>query len=598
VSAVLRASASWLLGALILVTAFPALADEVAWGSPVKGVRFGLAIVPGSGPLPSELELEASAHNVTSEPQQIPVQACSNLRWTSFTQLHVRTASGRVFSYPIGSRIDIASLHPHGPVNLAPGETLRERFALKQVFGQPTENEKDAELWHLLETPQQVELWMELIDDSGKPRMSSGHLKPRLGLPPVGKPVQAGRCMSRIAAGGSAACALLRDGTPWCWGARPPGAPGAVDDTREPGVLAPLPLRLLAGNTVELSMERNIACMRLSTGAVYCAGGTLDASETAYGEPGGHPVRVHHLEGASELYGTQCARLNDGSLSCWSLLGPPSPPSDGLVSTRWEESGPGVAQVAMGGGFVCALRRDGALWCWGANDRGQLGAGDIAPHPEPTRVSALPQEVVSVAAGTSHACAALRDGSLWCWGSSEYGALGQGTVHSSPVPRPISGMSEVVRVAAGHQKTCAWKKNGSVWCFGELLSSAPAQALAMVPVEMKELGRHVEEVVFGFRHSCARTSGDGESGAGNVLCWGTNREGQVGSPESREFSPPLRVPGLKGQALALAAGDSFTCAITTEGSAWCWGTGTEGQLGTGRPRSSARPVRVRLPCPN
>ena len=76
-----------------------------------------------------------------------------------------------------------------------------------------------------------------------------------------------------------------------------------------------------------------------------------------------------------------------------------------------------------------------------------------------------------------------------------------------------------------------------------------------------------------------------------------NTEGQTGSTEPRQLSSPLRVSGLKGQAVALAAGDSFTCAITTDGSAWCWGNGTEGQLGTGRKNSSARPVRVRLPCP-
>ena len=401
--------------------------------------------------------------------------------------------------------------------------------------------------------------------------------------------------MSRIAAGGSAACALLRDGTPWCWGSHPPGAHGIAENTQDKRGLSPLPLPLLAGSTVELSMERNIACVRTSTGAGYCAGGTLNSSKAAYGEPGGHPVRIQRLEAAAELYGAQCARVTDGSLACWSLLGPPPPTPDGLFATRWEESAPGVAQVAMGGGFTCALRRDGTLWCWGANESGQLGTGDVTPHPGPTRVSKLPLEVVSIAAGTSHACAALRDGSLWCWGHSEYGALGQGDVHTNSVPTPISGMSEVVRVVAGYQKTCAWRKDGSLWCSGDLLQEAPSPALARVPVEMKELGHHVEEVVFGFRHTCARTSG--EAGAGSVLCWGENTQGQSGSPEPRALSSPLRVSGLKGQPVALTAGDSFTCALTTEGSAWCWGTGTEGQLGTGRKSSSARPMRVRLPCP-
>ncbi|MBZ4373177.1 RCC1 domain-containing protein [Corallococcus sp. AS-1-6] len=577
-----------LLGTLLLLFASSALAEEVSWGKPVRGVRLGLTLVPSSGPLPTEVELEVLAHNTTSAPQQLPVEACGTVRWTAFTLLHVRTANGRVYSHPIAGLIDVADLHPHGPVNLAPGETLRERFSLKHVVGMPTERSRDAELWTLLETPRQVELWVELVDSAGVPRMRSGHLKHRLGLPATKEPVREGRCVARIAAGGNAACALLRDGTPWCWGVNPPGAHGAGEDGQD--TRRPSPLPLLAGSAIELGMEHGIACVSTRTGAVYCAGGNLDASETSYGAPGGHPVRVQRLEGATGLEGAQCARLTDGALACWSLLGPPPPSSEGLFANRWKESAPGVVQVARGGGFTCALRRDGALWCWGANESGQLGTGDDTPHAGPVRVSALPREVVSVAAGMSHACAALRDGSLWCWGRSEYGALGLGEVRTRTGPTPIPGMSEVVRVAAGYQKTCAWKKDGSLWCFGDLLMDAPSPAIARTPVEIKELDHPVEEVVFGFRHTCARTQGE-------VVCWGENTEGQSGGSELRALSSPASVSGLPGQAVALAAGDAFTCAITTEGSAWCWGRGTEGQLGTKRRHSSARPIRVLLPCP-
>jgi alpha-tubulin suppressor-like RCC1 family protein len=58
----------------------------------------------------------------------------------------------------------------------------------------------------------------------------------------------------------------------------------------------------------------------------------------------------------------------------------------------------------------------------------------------------------------------------------------------------------------------------------------------------------------------------------------------------------VRVASLDGKALALAAGDYFTCALSVDGSVWCWGSGSEGQLGTGRKDSSPRPVRVQLPC--
>jgi alpha-tubulin suppressor-like RCC1 family protein len=156
-------------------------------------------------------------------------------------------------------------------------------------------------------------------------------------------------------------------------------------------------------------------------------------------------------------------------------------------------------------------------------------------------------------------------------------------------------LEEVVRVAAGYQKTCAWKKDGSVWCFGELLRDAPPQLLAMAPVEMKELGRQVEEVAFGFRHTCARTAAREGAKGGDIHCWGERADGKLcgGSPE--DTSGVVRVTSLSGKALSVAAGDYFTCAFTVDGSAWCWGSGFEGQLGTGLKGSSPRPVRVQLP---
>jgi alpha-tubulin suppressor-like RCC1 family protein len=157
-------------------------------------------------------------------------------------------------------------------------------------------------------------------------------------------------------------------------------------------------------------------------------------------------------------------------------------------------------------------------------------------------------------------------------------------------------LSEVVRLAAGYQKTCAWKKDGSVWCFGELLKDAP-NLLAKEPVELKELGRQVEEVTFGFRHTCARTAPREGARGGDVICFGEGTDGTLGGGTLASTSSVVRVTGLSGKAVALAAGDYFTCALTTEGSAWCWGGGFGGQLGSGRKGASPRPVRVKLPCP-
>jgi len=587
----------WLTGTLILAVSSPAAAQEAAWGQASDGVQLGLAVAPDSGPLPSELRLEVQARNVTSTPRQLPVLACDSVRWTAFTILHVRVASGRIFRFHIGSRIDIASLHPHAPVELPPGGLLRERFSLLPLVEFNGVGDQDSTLGSQLLAPQQVELWVELPRASGKPRLSSGHLKHRLGLPTVGGPPVGRQCVTQLAASSGSACALLGDGTPWCWGAHPPGLSGG--DEEDTDVARPQPLRLLSGGLVELGMWGGILCGRTRQGTAYCVGGTLGSSGSS-GTVSGQPVRVQGLEGAQSLHvgpGELCARGAQDALWCWGQWGVQTRTSAELAATRWEGSSGGVSQVAIGNGHACALRRDGTLWCWGANDQGQLGTGDAPSRQEPVQLSELGHEAVSVAAGQTHTCAALRDGSVSCWGRSEYGALGLGKTVSSPSPAPVPGLSEVVRVAAGYQKTCAWKKDGSVWCFGELLKDEGSQALAMTPVELKELGRQVEEVAFGFRHTCARTAAREGAKGGDVICWGESTDGTLGGVTLTDTSRVVRVAGLGGKAVALAAGDYFTCALTTDGSAWCWGGGFQGQLGSGRKGASPRPVRVRLPCP-
>src|SRR6185295_1544489 len=91
--------------------------------------------------------------------------------------------------------------------------------------------------------------------------------------------------------------------------------------------------------------------------------------------------------------------------------------------------GPCVVEVAAGQFHTCARKGDGTLWCWGANDDGQVGDGTTdTPKPSPVQVAALGTSVVEVAAGSApQTCARKGDGTLWCWGRNEYGQVGDGT---------------------------------------------------------------------------------------------------------------------------------------------------------------------------
>jgi hypothetical protein len=75
------------------------------------------------------------------------------------------------------------------------------------------------------------------------------------------------------------------------------------------------------------------------------------------------------------------------------------------------------------GGHTCAIDLEGAVWCWGANDRGQLGDGTEIDRSAPVQVMGLPL-ASEIECGGEHTCVIDAEGSLWCWGDNTYGQLG------------------------------------------------------------------------------------------------------------------------------------------------------------------------------
>ena len=108
--------------------------------------------------------------------------------------------------------------------------------------------------------------------------------------------------------------------------------------------------------------------------------------------------------------------------------------------------------------------------CWGENANGQLGDGTRAGHtaPEPVLLP-LGKSAVSISAGSYHSCAVLDDGSLRCWGSNEFGQLGDGTSieRTSPVSVDLGSGRSAVSVSAGESHTCAVLDDSGVTCWGD-----------------------------------------------------------------------------------------------------------------------------------
>jgi alpha-tubulin suppressor-like RCC1 family protein len=196
--------------------------------------------------------------------------------------------------------------------------------------------------------------------------------------------------------------------------------------------------------------------------------------------------------------------------------------------------------------------------------------------------------------GDQHACALTTGGAVLCWGSDDFGQLGDGLVEDEPQHQPVavSGLSSgVAAIAAGTNETCAVTAAGGVLCWGENAQGALGDGSAMdsaVPVAVSGLSSGVAAVGVGTSYACALTTG------GAVLCWGDNTYGQLGIGSTLSNSAvPVAVSGLSSGVAAISTAPAHACALTTAGAILCWGNNDVGQLGTGMTGpSSLVPVGV------
>jgi alpha-tubulin suppressor-like RCC1 family protein len=316
----------------------------------------------------------------------------------------------------------------------------------------------------------------------------------------------------------------------------------------------------------------------------------------AMGEDGGAPFSARATLVASGRLHT-CALAETGAVYCWGYMnrgqlgnGRMAEESSVIPSVVIGLDG-GVTSLASGGDHSCAVA-GGAAVCWGVNDRGQLGNGTTTDSATPVPVTGLDRGVREVVAGFEHSCAITDAGALHCWGRNDLGQLGhdEDVVELSPVPVAVVGIAgEVVSVAAGRRHTCAATSAAAAYCwgsnqFGELASDALRSPRPLRVLE----GTRVASVAAGDNTSCA-------IGAGGVWCWGKNNSGELGDGAGgpgTSSATPVRVVGLGAEASVVSASFSFTCALAG-GAAMCWGDDSTDQLGDGPPSAGAlAPVPV------
>ncbi len=270
---------------------------------------------------------------------------------------------------------------------------------------------------------------------------------------------------------------------------------------------------------------------------------------------------------------------------------------DTTPCNRWTE-------VSVGESHACALRSDATVWCWGYNFYGQLGqpSSSFMRSAVPVQIPSGGATVVTIESGYNHICAVISDKTVWCWGANSYGQLGNGQTQGSPTPVQVKldadrTLENVVKVSAGESHTCALTGTGAVYCwgsnvFGQLGDGTTTGRLYATP--LPTLASGVVDLAAGQSHTCAVKSD------GTAWCWGSNTYGELGTepPAPRHLPTSVDWGTTPAPTLAsLSCGEDFTCVVSNTGNMFCFGYNIFGQLGNGQATSTFRPSPVTLPDP-
>ncbi|MBC7171739.1 MAG: hypothetical protein H5U40_04900, partial [Polyangiaceae bacterium] len=365
-------------------------------------------------------------------------------------------------------------------------------------------------------------------------------------------------------------------------------------------------------------------CAARAEGNALCWGrnyeGQIGNSDRGYGNTELEPVSVHPANwirpycptgdcpfeiedvvaitaGGYHACAVQRIAGDDSRVLCWGerLYGQIGDGQVMLGGQEWPEYVRGLTYVEAidaGGWHTCALRRNGAVRCWGHGGSGRLGDGYEENRIEPVAVVGL-DDATAIAAGNEHSCALRATGEVACWGSNAQGQLGdglggEGVYETTPVA--VAGVTDAVALDAGGFHTCALRATGGVVCWGagsqgRLGNGGAANALEPVAVTGLE---DAKAIALGSTHACAIREG------GALVCWGLNDRGQLGSEAGEVATVPAPVEGLEG-VVGVVAGLAHTCALGATGEPFCWGRGDFGQLGYGDIEDSATPIAVAWP---
>jgi len=418
-----------------------------------------------------------------------------------------------------------------------------------------------------------------------------------------------------VSAGWGHMCVVRSEGFPVCWGQDNNGAVDMVYGNRVigdsvsdmGGGLTRIIPRDTNNNPIRSSAVYaggGFTCMKDLSGGLRCWGANesgqlgMGISQSYWTAPAGTPIDLGSGVIADVALGGQhssnsgrgfvCVLFTNGSIKCWGSnssgqlgIGGTASPKDKIGDAAGEmgsalqavDLGSGVVATAVAAGhdYTCAIASggtrnlpEGSVLCWGANNFGQLGIGDITSPKDKIGDAAaeMGDALVPVNLGSGRSALAivandygpciLRDNNtVICWGKDFFGNLGQN------------------------------------YAFGTTIGDSPNEVAALPAINLGlSAGETVRMLASGFSHNCAVTTAE------RIKCWGGNSNGQLGIGSTTEIgtstntmasaSAFVDVGLLAGETIdVLTAGARFNCVRISSGSVKCWGSNSHNSSGSG-----------------
>lgn len=428
--------------------------------------------------------------------------------------------------------------------------------------------------------------------------------------------IDSGTTYKFISAGAFGSCGITSSDDLKCWGGNYNGEFGDVASWYpDPTVLDPGVKYSFVSTGIEVIAYAPHSCGVTTANEVKCWGG-----DSGYGRIGvGKSWSNYYLPTASDPSVTYskvfagsintCGLTLAGLPKCWgSSLNSQSLSLPNVISTPtliYPERNFKSIWLTTGG---CAIDSADKAWCWNSPDNTNAPESQLIRRNSSTtyKIATSSCEIqldgvlrcyqsgnwVALDFGTTykslteggtnpHFCGITSSDQLKCWGSNNFGQVGNNSTVDVASPTIIDGGNTYLKVSAGMVHTCAIDTNNKIKCWGfgtdgRLGDGTNTQRL--VPTLISD-GSNYSDISAGYTHTCGIISTTGQ-----LKCWGYNDSGQLGNGNTTQQASPVAIDAVSTYQ-QVSVGYSSSCAVTIANKLKCWGSNTYTFLGLNSPAS-------------